>query len=165
MSNGAVIAAACLMVLTEAGYSAAEIASLLDARAASGPAPEGTTGILGAMGVCAAYAHKLKTGEGQMVDTSLFEAGITLTYWHSAIALAGGVSPGPMGSAHPLSAPYQAFATKDGWINEHPLAGPVKTVGLPVKFSATPGAVLDPAPVFGEHTREVMVGTMSRASV
>jgi crotonobetainyl-CoA:carnitine CoA-transferase CaiB-like acyl-CoA transferase len=206
-----------------------------------------TAGILGAMGVCAAYAHKLKTGEGQMVDTSLFEAGITLTYWHAAIALASGVSPGPMGSAHPLNAPYQAFATKDGWINvgagnetlyrrlcallglpelaedlrfrtgrdrmnnlkplitalaprfkgrttaewlldlerlgipsgpvlsieqmlghsqtlardmvptiEHPLAGPVKTIGLPVKFSATPGAVLAPAPLLGEHTREVL---------
>ena len=211
------------------------------------PACDITAGILGAMGVCAAYAHKLKTGEGQMVDTSLFEAGITLTYWHSAIALAGGVSPGPMGSAHPLNAPYQAFATKDGWINvgagndamyrrlcallglpelaqdprfltgrdrmlnlkaliaalaprfqerttaewlldlerlgipsgpvlaieqmlrhpqtlardmvptiAHPRTGPVKTIGLPVKFSATPGAVLDPAPVFGEHTREVL---------
>ena len=68
------------------------------------------------MGVAAAYAHKLKTGEGQRVDTSLFEAGIIQTYWQSAIAFATGVSPGPLGSAHPLSAPYQAFETKDGWI-------------------------------------------------
>jgi hypothetical protein len=50
-----------------------------------------------------------KTGEGQLVDTSLFEAGISLTYWQSAICLATGISPGPMGSAHPLNAPYQAF--------------------------------------------------------
>jgi len=28
---------------------------------------------------------------------------------------------------------------------EHPLAGPVKTMGLPVKFSATPGAGLTSA--------------------
>ena len=81
------------------------------------PACDITAGILGAMGVCAAYAHKLKTGEGQFVDTSLFEAGITLTYWQSAICLATGVSPGPLGSAHPLNGPYQAFETKDGWIN------------------------------------------------
>jgi crotonobetainyl-CoA:carnitine CoA-transferase CaiB-like acyl-CoA transferase len=51
------------------------------------------------------------------VDTSLFEAGITQTYWQSAIALASGASPGPLGSAHPLSAPYQAFETSDGWVN------------------------------------------------
>ena len=51
-----------------------------------------------------------------MVDTSLFEAGITLTYWQSAIAMATGVAPGPMGSAHPLNAPYEAFETADGWI-------------------------------------------------
>jgi hypothetical protein len=36
------------------------------------------------------------------------------------------------------------------------LAGPVKTIGLPIKFSSTPGAVLAPAPLFGEHTCEVL---------
>ena len=68
------------------------------------------------MGVLAAYIHRLKTGRGQMVDTSLLEAGIVQTYWQSAIALATGTAPGPMGSAHPLNAPYQAFETADGWI-------------------------------------------------
>ena len=211
------------------------------------PACDITAGIIGAMGVCAAYAHKIKTGEGQFVDTSLFEAGITLTYWQSAICLATGVAPGPMGSAHPLNTPYQAFETKDGWLNvgasntklypllcgilgcpelatdpryakgqdrmnrlpeflgviaphfkkkttaewlvqlekagipsgpvlsvkemhahpqtvardmvptvEHPVAGTVATIGLPVKFSATPGRVMHAAPVFGQHTREVL---------
>jgi crotonobetainyl-CoA:carnitine CoA-transferase CaiB-like acyl-CoA transferase len=81
------------------------------------PASDIVAGILAAMGICAAYAHKLKTGEGQKVDTSLMEAGITLTYWQSAIAFATGQSPGPLGSAHPLNAPYQAFKTADGWIN------------------------------------------------
>ena len=51
-----------------------------------------------------------------MVDTSLFEAGIIHTFWQSAICLATGVPPVPMGSAHPLNAPYQAFQTADGWI-------------------------------------------------
>ncbi len=206
-----------------------------------------TAGLLLAMGVIAAYTHKLKTGEGQMVDTSLFEAGITHTYWQSAIAFATGVSPEPMGSAHPLNAPYQAFETKDGWINigaanqklwelfvdlieapglrndprfasgrdrmtnldaciaaltphmrkrttaawlalleaagipagpvlsirnmhthpqtlardmvpevEHPIAGRLRTIGLPIKHSETPGKVLHAAPVYGQHTREVL---------
>ena len=51
-----------------------------------------------------------------MVDTSLFEAGIVHTYWQSAICFATGVSPGPLGSGHPLSAPYQALPASDGWL-------------------------------------------------
>ncbi len=211
------------------------------------PMTDITAGILAAMGVLAAYAHKLKTGEGQRVDVSLFEAGIVHTYWQSAIAFATGVAPGPMGSAHPLNGPYQAFATANGWITVGaanqpnwlklvdaleasalkddprfasndarmanlpalvdrlaPLfkqrtsadwlerleavgvpAGPVldvvqmhadpqtlaremvvevphsrlkkhQSLGTPVKFSATPGAVAHGAPVLGEHTREVL---------
>ncbi len=211
------------------------------------PVSDITAGILGAMGVLAAYAHKLKTGEGQRVDTSLFEAAITHTYWQSAIAFATGRPPGPMGSAHPLNAPYQALRTKDGWVNigaanqanwlrlievleapelaedkrfkenagrmahlaelsealeehmvtrstdewlakfeqaglpagpvldiaemhrdpqtlaremvteaVHARLGPVKTIGLPVKFSGTPGGVATGAPLYGQHTGEVL---------
>jgi len=80
------------------------------------PVTDITAGILGAMGVLAAYSHRLKAGEGQLVDTSLYEAGIIQTYFHSAIFLATGESPGPIGSAHIMSAPYQAFPTADGWI-------------------------------------------------
>lgn len=81
------------------------------------PITDITAGILGAMGVSAAYASKLQTGKGQRVDTSLFEAGITHTFWQSAIAFASGLSPEPMGSAHPINAPYQSIATLDGWVN------------------------------------------------
>ena len=80
------------------------------------PLTDITAGILGAMGVLAAIINRSKTGEGQRVDTSLYEAGIVHTYWQSAIAVATGKSPGPLGSAHPLTAPYQAFKTKDSWI-------------------------------------------------
>jgi len=81
------------------------------------PVTDITAGILAAYGVVSALFERERTGEGQLVDTSLFEAGITQTYWQSAIALASGHSPGPLGSAHPLSAPYQALRTSDGWIN------------------------------------------------
>jgi crotonobetainyl-CoA:carnitine CoA-transferase CaiB-like acyl-CoA transferase len=211
------------------------------------PLTDITCGILAAMGILAAYAHRLKSGQGQMVETSLLEAGIVQTYWQSAIALASGVAPGPMGSAHPLNSPYQAFETADGWIVigannqrlwqrtlevlgapelsddprfrdnrdrmahlkeleaalspyfkrrrsaellaafeqagvpagpvydvlqmqadpqvqarqmvvevEHSRLGPVKTLGLPVKFSDTPGGVRTGAPIYGQHTRDVL---------
>jgi len=74
-------------------------------------------GILAATGVCAAYAHKQKTGLGQLVETSLMDAALQQTYWQAASYFATGESPGPTGSAHLLSAPYQAFETADGWIN------------------------------------------------
>ncbi|HMN66287.1 MAG TPA: CoA transferase, partial [Burkholderiaceae bacterium] len=74
-------------------------------------------GILAAVGILAAYVHKLKTGRGQMVDTSLMEAALQQTYWHAAIFFATGVSPHALGSSHVLTAPYQAFRTADGYIN------------------------------------------------
>ncbi len=204
-------------------------------------------GILAVVGVCAAYAHKLKTGRGQIVDTSLMEAALQQTYWHAAIYFATGESPGPTGSAHVLTAPYQAFKAKDGWINigganqanweriaevlghpewrddprfrtnsdrmrnldalvaamnavlatrtraewieafdaagvpvgpvhsigealahpqthargmvvelVHPQAGPTKALGCPLHFSETPTSIDRPAPLLGEHTREVL---------
>jgi crotonobetainyl-CoA:carnitine CoA-transferase CaiB-like acyl-CoA transferase len=80
------------------------------------PVTDITAGLLAAMGILAALIERQRTGKGQRVETSLFEAGITQTFWQSAIALATGESPPPLGSAHPLSAPYEAFQTADGWL-------------------------------------------------
>jgi crotonobetainyl-CoA:carnitine CoA-transferase CaiB-like acyl-CoA transferase len=177
------------------------------------------------------------------------EAAIQQTYWQAAMYFATGVNPGPSGSAHILTAPYQAFPTADGWINvgganqanweritravgapelaadarfrtngdrmrnlteltailaerfkakpsshwirelesagvpvgpvnkigdmladpqvaaremvvdlEHPKAGRTKALGLPIKFSDTRAAITRPAPLLGEHTREILEG-------
>jgi crotonobetainyl-CoA:carnitine CoA-transferase CaiB-like acyl-CoA transferase len=51
------------------------------------------------------------------VDPSLFEAAVQQTYWHASSYFATGESPGPLGSAHILTAPYQAFEASDGYIN------------------------------------------------
>src|SRR5579864_289536 len=214
---------------------------------AGAPLTDITAGILACVGVLAALHARESSGQGQMVDTSLFEAGITHTYWHSAICFATGHAPGPMGTAHPLNAPYQAFPASDGWITvgaanqenwlrllealgapelrddprfannaermrnlsaltaaltplfqrrslaewlhrleeagvpagpvldiaqmhadpqalaremivetTHPTVGKVKAIGLPIKFSDTPGGVRRAAPLFGQHTREVL---------
>ena len=39
---------------------------------------------------------------------------------------------------------------------DHPVAGKVKSVGVPVKLSATPGSVRQPAPLLGQHTDEIL---------
>src|SRR5262249_56182340 len=59
------------------------------------PVADIPAGILAAMGILAALEARHRTGEGQMVDTSLFEAAIVHPYWQSATALATGVPPGP----------------------------------------------------------------------
>jgi len=100
------------------------------------PLTDITAGILAAMGILAAYVQRLETGKGQRIDTSLFEAGVTQSFWQAAVTLATGVSPDPLGSAHPLTAPYQAFETSDGWItvggsNQATWHRLVEVVGLP----------------------------------
>lgn len=74
-------------------------------------------GILAAVGVCAALVERAQTGKGQVVETSLMEAAIQQTYWQAAVFFATGLSATPLGSSHPLTAPYQAFACSDGYIN------------------------------------------------
>src|SRR5215469_49941 len=84
---------------------------------AGSPVTDINAGILAALGISAAYANKLRTGLGQMVDTSLFEAGLQQMYWAFANYFADGTVLPKAGSANPTSAPYQAFRTRDGWIN------------------------------------------------
>ena len=81
------------------------------------PITDISAGTLAAYGILCAYIHALKTGQGQTVDTSLLEAGIAYTIWESALYFAEGEIPGPLGSAHRVSAPYQALRTADGYIN------------------------------------------------
>jgi len=81
------------------------------------PITDISAGLLSANGILCAYIHALKTGQGQQVDTSLMEAGIAYTVWESSVYFADGEIPGPLGSAHRVSAPYQALRTSDGYLN------------------------------------------------
>jgi len=87
------------------------------------PAKAGTpiadinAGMFAALGIVSALFARVQTGRGQMVETSLMEAAVHQMQWQSAIYFATGKNPGPSGSAHILTAPYQAFPTADGWIN------------------------------------------------
>lgn len=214
---------------------------------AGSPVADINSGILAALGIAAAYVEKLRTGRGQIVDTSLFEAGLQQMYWPAASYLADGTILPKMGSANSTSAPYQVFRTLDGWINigaanqsnyerllevldapqlaadprfatnasrlahrqelveiltarlvqrttdawmvefdriglpagpvldiaaalahpqtiardmvvetDHPSAGKVRGLGLPIHFSGAKRGASRPAPLLGQHTREVL---------
>lgn len=210
------------------------------------PLSDLAAGMYCVIGILNALYVRERTGEGQHVDTSLFEAALSFGVWETAELWTTGRVPEPFGSAHRLSAPYQALRTKDGYVTvgannprlwerlceaigrtelqedprfvdndarmtnrlvlqdelertltqettatwvqrfedagfpagpiydyqqvfedphtiergmlqeyEHPVAGTVKVLGIPVKLSATPGSIRLPAPLLGEHSAEV----------
>ena len=73
-------------------------------------------GILAAYAILAAYVHRLKTGQGQRVETSLMQAAMQQTYWLAANYFSTGRDTPPLGTAHSLIAPYQVFQAADGGI-------------------------------------------------
>ena len=79
------------------------------------PVSDLAAGLFAAYGVLAALEHRDRTGEGQHVDTSLFEAAMALTVWESTEHWVTGRTPTRLGSAHRLTAPYQAIRAADGY--------------------------------------------------
>ncbi len=73
-------------------------------------------GILAAFGILAAYIHRLKSGQGQRVDSSLLQASMQQTYWLAATYFSSGRDTPRLGTAHALIAPYQVFQCSDGGI-------------------------------------------------
>ncbi len=76
-----------------------------------------STGVLCALGVCAAVLERARTGHGQRVDGSLLETAVSLLAYHAEGYLLAGVVPKPLGSGHPSLSPYRNFKCRDGqWI-------------------------------------------------
>ena len=73
-------------------------------------------GLFAVTGILAALHHRTRTGEGQHIDTSLVEAGVALSVWEATEYFSSGRAPQAMGSAHRMSAPYQALACADGYV-------------------------------------------------
>jgi crotonobetainyl-CoA:carnitine CoA-transferase CaiB-like acyl-CoA transferase len=78
------------------------------------PLSDLNAGGFAAMGILSALLERERTGRGQHVDTSLFEAALAYTVWESAAWFDLGQVQGPAGSSHRLGSPYAAFATADG---------------------------------------------------
>jgi crotonobetainyl-CoA:carnitine CoA-transferase CaiB-like acyl-CoA transferase len=211
------------------------------------PVSDLSAGLFCAIGILSALHSRAATGEGQRIDTSLWEGALALGIWETAELWKTGIAPRPLGSAHRLTAPYQALRTRDGhvtvggnnqklwlrlcaaigreeladdprfatnadrmanrpelvaelesvmvehdtahWVDalldagvpagpildyaqvvddphtrardmvvemEHPEAGTVYGLGIPIKLSATPGTIRRPAPLLGQHTNEIL---------
>ena len=69
-----------------------------------------------AMGILAALRQRDLDGEGQYLDVSLLEAGVSFAIWEAGKYFATGEVGAPLGSAHQSTAPYQAVRTSDGHV-------------------------------------------------
>ena len=74
------------------------------------------TGMYAAVGILAALRHRDDTGEGQQIDLGLLDVQVAWLYNQAANYLTGGNIPQRMGTGHPNTVPYQAFATADGFV-------------------------------------------------
>ena len=72
--------------------------------------------MFGAVAILAALRVRDREGVGQHIDVSLLESAIALQAWETSGYLATGEVPRPLGSAHRINAPYQAFRTADGYV-------------------------------------------------
>jgi crotonobetainyl-CoA:carnitine CoA-transferase CaiB-like acyl-CoA transferase len=120
------------------------------------------TGMWAALGVLAALLERGRTGEGTVVDVSLYETALGYIGYHLAGYLADGTVPTGQGTIFPMVAPYQVFPTADGELmiaggNDRLFAAVCGVVGLPElvddpRFRANPDRV---------ENREELVAVLS----
>jgi crotonobetainyl-CoA:carnitine CoA-transferase CaiB-like acyl-CoA transferase len=72
------------------------------------------TGLWAAFGILATLHERERSGLGRVVDVSLYETALGLVPYQLTDALGTGTVAGRHGTAFPLVAPYQVFATSDG---------------------------------------------------
>jgi crotonobetainyl-CoA:carnitine CoA-transferase CaiB-like acyl-CoA transferase len=80
------------------------------------PVTDLASALYGAFAIVTAILARATSGRGQLIDLSLIESGVSLAIWESGVYLTTGEVPGPLGSAHRVTAPYQAFRTADGYV-------------------------------------------------
>jgi crotonobetainyl-CoA:carnitine CoA-transferase CaiB-like acyl-CoA transferase len=80
------------------------------------PLADMSGGIYSCKGILAALYARERSGHGQRVEISMFDAMLNLLSYIGTMWLTGGVLPQPPGSAHEYTVPWQAFEAKDGHI-------------------------------------------------
>ena len=81
------------------------------------PVADLNTGMYALSAIEAAYINLLKNDKGQYIEVSLLESALAYTVWESTGYFYNEEIAEPLGSAHRVSAPYQAIRTKDGYLN------------------------------------------------
>ncbi|HYM39172.1 MAG TPA: CoA transferase [Thermoplasmata archaeon] len=74
-------------------------------------------GMFAAYAIAAALLHRERTREGEYLDVSLLDSQLAWLTYMAANFFATGQDPEPAGSRHPTIVPYQAFATRDGFLD------------------------------------------------
>ncbi|MBI2862346.1 MAG: CoA transferase, partial [Chloroflexi bacterium] len=77
------------------------------------------------------------------------------SYWLPILDKAS-VPSGPVSNLEQVFQDPQVLHNQMLVTAEHPVAGTVKMVGIPVKLSRTPGQIRSAAPLLGQHTDEVL---------
>lgn len=78
------------------------------------PIVDTAVGLSAVIGILLAVAERARSGTGQLVETSLFEAALSLLHPHPANWFASGNTPTLTGNAHPNISPYDTFAAANG---------------------------------------------------
>lgn len=76
-----------------------------------------TSGMFAAYAIMVALFHRERTGEGQMIDTSLLDGQVALLTFQAGSYFATGKAPTWMGNRHPMLTPYEPYETADGYVN------------------------------------------------
>lgn len=80
------------------------------------PIADLASGMFAALAVLAAVEARHKTGVGQKVEVAMLDGQISLLGYLAANYLMGGAKPQRLGSGQPVTVPYGAFATQDGYM-------------------------------------------------
>ncbi len=120
------------------------------------------TGVYACTAILAALEERHRTGRGRWIDAALLDTQVAMLANQASNYLVGGKTPKRMGNAHVNIAPYQVFATRDGYI--------VLAVGNDGQFTrfcslcGQPEVALDPRFVTNEarvHHRDELIAILA----
>lgn len=116
--------------------------------------------------ILSAYIGRQRSGLGQFIDASLFDAALAFSIWDVCEYWGTGVVPGPVGTSNKMSAPYQAVRSKDGWFvmgatNQRLWTRLCEAIGRP-ELLADPRFVDNPARL---KNREALIAALEETFV